>query len=542
MKFDGVFIESLINEINQDLHTARIQKITQPSPREFLFTIRSNGKKQTLLISMNKSTPRFHFTENTYEANQTPSSLCLLLRKLFDGGIITKVMQHSFDRIVEFNIEKRNELGDIKTHKIFLFFRERRSNFIVTNDENIIVTALSTDSLEEVEYPVIPKHPLVITTDSTAIFTNTSTIDKANGISAFTKSLLSNDWRSELQLSIDCPNPILLTVDNKLAFTFLNTASGEKHPTLSNLLDTFYYQTDIQNRLKSSTQNVKKAIEKNAKKLKTKLEKLQNQKSKNENADNLKKNGDLIFMQMQNIKYTPGGSSVCVIDYLDTQKEIDIVIDKKISLHENAKLYYKKYSKAKKSIKFIDEQIIETKQKIIYFDQIIFQLETSQSISEINEIIEELQKEKIIKEKYNKSSKKTKLKKTKAQNNYLSFEFETFTCLVGKTNIQNDTLTFQVANQNDYWFHVKNVPGSHVILKDSDEPYALETAAKLAAHFSKLRGSAKIPIDYTFKKHVKKIPRGNPGFVTYSNYDTIIIDDNITSLEDFMKEGKTNDA
>lgn len=538
MRFDGLFIEALLTELTPTLTLSRIQKIQQPTQHEFLFTIRNHGKNQKLLISIHPETSRFHFTTNTYESNQIPPRFCLLMRKLFEGGIVEQVTHHQMDRIIEFVIHKRNDIGDMQNFHMYIFFRERRSNIIITDQNNMIIDATTHTDMTAV-FPIMPRIPLTYETARGISYNEAPNLDLSiNGMSAFTKKLLLSvdNWQTCLTHSIHTPLPQRFYFEGKPAFSFLNIpfADALSFASLSLLLDDFYFKRDLDSRLSQVTQNITKKVNDHLKKQQKKLVKLNASLHESENNEQLKHFGDLIFTALYNNTYQPGDTSIELDDYLTGSKCV-IPLDTRLSLIDNANRYYKKHQKLRKARTHLLSQIDITQIEIDYFAQLIFQLENVATILDAEEIKAELITRHIIRDTTN---KKVQSKKKKAIENFHTIPLADATIFIGKTNVQNAHITFNIASSQDLWFHVRNVPGAHVILKGIQSDENIELAARFAAHFSKLSGSAKIPIDYTIRKYVKKITGGPAGFVHYDNFKTISIDDDASKIGLYLKGEK----
>lgn len=535
MRFDGLFIEALMGELTPTLQSARIQKIQQPTSSEFLFTVRNHGKNQKLLISIHPETSRFHFTSHTYEQNQIPPRFCLLMRKLFEGGIIEKVTHHQMDRIVQFSILKRNDIGDMQTFHMYIFFRERRSNIVITDADHIIIDA-TTHSDMTAEHPIMPKIPLVMERPRGIHYTEAVSLDETiNGMSSFSRTLLQpfENWQKHLTLALSTPQPQRFLFNGKSAFTFLNIAypDAQQFESLSQLLDDVYFKRDLDSRLSQVTQNITKKVADHLKKQEKKRKKLIASRNESEHNEQLKHYGDLIFTSLYNNTYHSGDTTISLLDYT-TNADTQIPLDARMSLIDNANRYYKKHQKLKKAKVHLDEQIQKTNIEINYFSQLLFQLERVETIADAEEIKNELILRKIIKPP---KEKKVSSKKKKAIDNYHRITLDDASFFIGKTNVQNAHITFDIASSQDLWFHVRNTPGSHVILKGEHSPRNIELAALFAAHFSKLSGSAKIPVDYTIRKYVKKITGGPAGFVHYDNFKTITVDDDKTKVDTYLK-------
>lgn len=535
MRFDGLFIEALMHELQPLLTSGRIQKIQQPAQHEFLFTVRNHGKNQKLLISIHPETSRFHFTNHTYESNQIPPRFCLLLRKLLEGGVIESVTHHKMDRIVEFIIHKRNDIGDMQTFHMFVFFRERRSNIIITDDTLHIIDAIAHTDMTA-EFPIMPRVLLTFEQPRGIPFTDASQLtDSINGMSAFTTKLLaqSNDWKECIHTSLTSPTPQRFSLEGKAAFTFLHMElpNATVFDSLSQLLDDFYFKRDLDSRLSQVTQNITKKVSDHLKKQQKKHIKLKQSLHESENNEQLKHYGDLIFTYLYDHTYSPGDVSITLNDYT-TQTPITIPLDPRLSLIDNANRYYKKHQKLRKARTHLISQIELTQTEIDYFSQLLFQLESVSTILDAEEIKSELIARQIIRDT---NQRKVSSKKKKAIENFHTITLPDAMIFIGKTNIQNAHITFNIASSQDLWFHVRNVPGSHVILKGVHSDQNIELASRFAAHFSKLSGSAKIPIDYTIRKYVKKITGGPIGFVHYDHFQTITIDDDHEKIIPYLK-------
>lgn len=538
MRFDGLFIEALLTELNPLITLGKIQKIQQPTPHEFLFTIRNHRKNHKLLISIHPETSRFHLTAHNYESNQIPPRFCLLMRKILEGGILESITHHHTDRIVQFTVHKRNDIGDMQTFHMYIFFRERRSNIVLTEQNQLIIDALTHTDMTA-PFPIMPKIQLELEPPRGVLFSEADTLtSQINGMSNFTKQLLDNtlDWKHLLTESLTHPSPQKFLFQNKNAFSFVDlTFENSIHfDSLSELLDDFYFKQDLDLRLSNVAQNIVKKITDQLKKQTKKKEKLTASLRDAENNAQFKHFGDLIFTHLYANSYSPGDTTITLPDFT-TENDVIIPLDTRMTLIDNANRYYKKHQKLRKARIHLEEQIKRTEIEIDYFSQLLFQLNSVTSILDLEEIKSELISKKIIRDTQN---RKVPSKKKKAIENYHTVQLDDASLFIGKTNVQNAHITFTLASSQDLWFHVRNVPGSHVILKGNHSDKNIEIAAHFAAHFSKLAHSAKIPIDYTTRKYVKKITGGPAGFVHYDNFKTIIIDDNSELIATYLKGEK----
>ena len=300
----------------------------------------------------------------------------------------------------------------------------------------------------------------------------------------------------------------------------LNDKEKIKVDSISSLLEEFYNSKFLRDSLGSKSKELKKIVKKNIEKLNRKLSNQANELNVALNREKFKVYADLISSNFYKIE--KGADSITVENFYDEMKEIKIPLDPTLDGPSNAAKYYKKYSKLKNAASFLTEQIEIGKSEISYLESILLNIDFAERPDEIDEIYEELEKEGYLKKK-----KKNNKKKKDSDENYITVKTEDgFDIYIGKNNRQNDYLTHKKAKKNDLWFHVKDAPGSHVILKNDNRDFtnnSLLTAAKLAAKYSSLSKSQNIPVDYTFKMYVKRHPAKKPGLVTYTNYKTINI-------------------
>ncbi|MCR5161100.1 MAG: NFACT RNA binding domain-containing protein, partial [Lachnospiraceae bacterium] len=205
-----------------------------------------------------------------------------------------------------------------------------------------------------------------------------------------------------------------------------------------------------------------------------------------------------------------------------------IPLDPTLTAAENAKRYYDRYGKLKRTYEALTVQIAETKADLDHLESIQTFLDMAVSEDDLAQVREELTEAGYIRRK-GPAGKKKKI--TSEPYHYLTPDG--YDVYVGKNNFQNDELTFRFASGNDWWFHAKGAPGSHVILKNKGVPVpdtAFEDAARLAAYYSKNRANGKVEIDYVQKKEVKKPTGAKPGFVVYYTNYSMVIDTDISRL------------
>lgn len=518
MAFDGLFTSKMVNELNI-LANGRINKIFQASKYDLIFVVRSNYKNYSLLISCNPEASRIQITEKQYENMTTPPMFCMLLRKHLDGGIIKSIKQHNTDRVILIDIESVDELGFISTKTLIVETTGRHSNIILTKDLKIIDSIKRISPFENINRTILPSANYEFPAD-TKLNTlslesyNKDDLDNYQGLSKLVINHLNNS-NSSLESIINSFNPcVILSKKRLFYFTDLNYYTGERiyFESLSKLLDYIYYDESLKDRIKQQTSNITGFVKKEIDKINNKINKLQLELENAYDCEIYKIKGELLMANLYQIK--PNMNKIKVSNYYDNS-DIEITLDPLLDGVKNANKYYSKYRKMKNSIIHLTEQIEKAKQELEYFNLIQSQLEIA-SINDALEIKDELITNNYIKEE----KKKAKKKKI----SILTYKIDNSFIYVGKNNIQNDYLTNKFSKPDDLWFHVKDAPGSHIILRGEYTETTIRAAAMVASFYSKNRNSSSVPVDYTLIKNVKKIPGMRNCFVRIYNQKTIYID------------------
>ena len=541
--FDGLFLSKIKNEISF-LKTGRINKINEIGETDFILDIRVNRNTFHLLISFQSEYSRIHLTEKSYDNSKNPKSFTMFLRKYIEGYFIKDIWQYQNDRIIIFDLEGYSELEDLSKKHLIMETMGRYSNLILTNDEYKILDSLKHDGVGEYNRTILPNAKYVFPIDDKInpidlnyeqlkeIFVNKnitspSILSKTfQGISyTISESCFNNeDYAKEFynNLNKDIIPSTFLNKRGKLDFYYNNLDNEiiNKYDNLSKLLDEYYYEADRLSKIKEKTNDILSFITRELKKDERKLIKLNQELKDTDEKDKYKLYGELL-LSYPNLKEKK--KNVIVLNYYNNE-EINIELDEKINIIGNSNKYYKKYEKEKKSISFINIEIEKTINEIEYFNQIKEMLSYA-SLNDALEIKDELINNKYLFENNNKNKKKLKP-------NYLIYEFNGVRISVGKNNIQNDYLTNHFAKKNEWWFHVKDNTGSHVIVHtdiDLDEDL-IRCAANLAAYYSSSRLSSSVKVDYTKVKYIKKVPGKKGSFVTYKNEKSIFIDPNVDEI------------
>ncbi|GGC80380.1 fibronectin-binding protein EfbA [Enterococcus wangshanyuanii] len=567
MSFDGVFTHTMVSELSDALVTGRISKIHQPYENEIVLVIRSKGKNHKLLLSAHPSYARIQLTDIAYANPDTPPNFVMMLRKFLEGAILEQIHQVDNDRVVHFTFTKRDELGDLQNIVLIVELMGRHSTIILMNKENgRILDAIkhigsSQNSyrslLPGVDYIDPPKQesqdPFSARKEKVfAILSQAAVLDGQYLQSHFQG--LGRDTADELVYRLnERPNekmlvweafwsdllskttPTLTTTEKKEYFTPLpfNSLEGTKttYQTLSELLDAFYGGKAEKDRVKQQGGELIHKLDNELKRNQTKILKLQQTLADTELAENYRRDGELLTTFMSQVP--KGAEFVELPNYYEEDKPLKIKLNPALSPNQNAQKYFQKYQKLKNAVKIVHRQIEQATQEVGYLESVLAQLEIAGPM-DIDLIREELIEQGYIKKRAAKKQKQTK--QSKPEEFYSS---DGALILVGRNNLQNDQLTLRSAKKTDIWLHAKDIPGSHVIIKDTDpsETTLLE-AAMLAAYYSKYRLSAQVPVDYVQVKYVHKPNGAKPGYVIYENQKTLYV----TPEEDSIRKLKENNS
>ena len=569
MSLDGTVVKNLVYEINNRVNGGRIDKIYQDDSNNLLINIRANGKRERLFISIYGS-PRMYFSEEIFDSPQNPPAFCMLLRKHLENNQILSVNQYKMDRIVEIHVKSRDELGLYSEKSLIIELMGKHSNVILIDNESKKII----DSLKRVNFnlssvrEILPgliyneediSQGLDPCETESIINLIKDCEENLNLKSFFLKNFtgISPQMCEEIEFrtnidfkknilslnndEIELLNKVFLNIfldikENKflpikiyrdgifkdfysIDLKELSEKDKEKIDSISSLLEEFYNSKFLRDSLGSKSKELKRAVKKHIDKINRKISNQSNELNLALNRDKYKVYADLISSNFHRIE--KGSDHVTVENFYNEMEEIVIPLDSKLDGPGNASKYYKKYSKLKNAAVFLEEQINIGKSEVEYLESILLNIDFAETPDEIDDLYEELEKEGYLK----KRSKNNKKKRKDSQENYIKIKTEDgFDIYIGRNNRQNDYLTLKKAKKNDLWFHVKDAPGSHVILKNDNRDFsnsAMMTAAKLAAKYSSLSKSQNIPVDYTFKMNVKRHPAKKPGLVSYTNYKTI---------------------
>ncbi len=578
MAFDGVTIANVVKELNDTLIGCRINKIAQPEADELILTIKGSCGQKRLFLSASASLPLIYLTETNKPSPLTAPGFCMLLRKHLQNGRIVSITQPGLERIVHIDIEHLDEMGDLCHKTLIVEIMGKHSNIIFCHADGTIIDSIKhVSGLVSSVREVLPGKPYFIA----------QTQDKLNPLETNL-----DDWQNMVLLkptatfkaiygSYTGISPILAQeicylagVDGEASTAALTAEEGHKlyetfdalmtqikngdfaphiaytgkqpvefaavpltlytdgndhivpYESMSQLLESYYAEKNTLTRIRQKSADLRKivqtALERNVKKYDLQLRQIKD----TEKRDTYRIYGELLNTYGYGVE--PGSKSMEALNYY-TNEMITIPLDSEMTPQENAKKYFDKYSKMKRTYEALTELTKQVKEEIEHLESISTALDIALQEEDLVQIKEELTENGYIRRKG--GSKKEKV--TSKPFHYISSDG--FHMYVGKNNYQNDELTFKFATGNDWWFHAKNMPGSHVIVKcegaDELPDRTFEEAGRLAAYYSKGREQDKVEIDYIQKKHVKKPAGAKPGFVVYYTNYSLMIDSDISGIQ-----------
>ena len=569
MSFDAIVTRALTDEFNNNYIGARVDKIYQTEKDEIMINMRSKDGSFKVLVSASSNNPRFYVSKISKENPSEAPLFSMILRKNLSGSKLVKVEQFGFDRAAQFVFSGYNEFHEEALYYLVVEIMGKYSNIVLCNENHKVIDAIKRvstvmSSKREIEPGLIYERPPVF--------------DRVSPISVDEedlKNMMTNNanlelrdflMRSFLGLSTEIANKILFdaAIDdknllknldendaNKFISSFIKTfeevkeknysfniyklserksaynainlnqyASLEKEnfSSISELLDKYYYEKDQKDRIAQRSQNMRHTISANLKRAKNKLQKQKEEMLESANREAYKVYADLISSNIH--KISKGLKEIKLENFYDNMNEISVPLDQKLSAVQNAQKYYKRYQKMKQREIVLEKQIENTEDEINYLELVSDAIDRTDDVKNLDEIYFEL-----IKNNYIKKDKKIKNKPKKIAIHSIDYD-DTSKVYYGKNNLQNEYITFKVADKNDVWMHVKGFPGSHVVIKSGGYPSdeLLVFAAKIAAKNSKAKDSNKVDVDFTTRKNVKKHPSGKTGLVNYVNFKTITVD------------------
>ena len=576
MALDGFVISNIVYELNQTILNAKISKIAQPENDELLFTCKGSNGQFRLAMSASASLPFLYLTDQNKPSPMTAPNFCMVLRKHIANGRIVKIYQPHMERIIHFDIEHLDEMGDLCQKTLIVELMGKHSNIIFCNSDGKIIDSIKhissmMSSLREVlpgrDY-CIPAtqddrlNPLEVTEEAFLDMAMKKPVSIAKALySSFTglSPLLASEICHRSSIDGDMPVDSLDDDGKKHLFNNLTWIADDvknhtykpniifkgKEPidfscveltqfsdyeaknfdSISQVLEEYYASKNVYTRIRQKSVDLRKivstALDRNRKKYQLQEKQLKD----TEKRDKYKVYGELIHTYGYGLE--EGAKKLEALNYY-TNEMITIPLDSQLDAKGNAQKYFDRYNKLKRTYEALSELTCQVKEEIDHLETISTALDIALKEEDLVEIKEELTQSGYIRRKG--GTKKAKI--TSRPFHYLSSDG--FHIYVGKNNFQNDELTFKFATGNDWWFHAKGIPGSHVVVKTEGKELpdrTFEEAGRLAAYYSKGREQEKVEIDYVQKKQVKKPAGAKPGFVVYYTNYSLMIDSDISGIE-----------
>lgn len=576
MAFDGIAVANLVTELNHTILNAKINKIAQPENDELMLTLKGSTGNFRLALSASASLPFVYLTQNNKPSPMTAPNFCMLLRKHIANGRIIKIFQPGLERIIHFEIEHLDELGDLRTKILIIELMGKHSNIIFCDEDNHIIDSIKHISAQVSSVrEVLPGRTYFVP----------MTQDKLNPLDTLTQESFNEHVLSKpcscakslyttytgispvianevcYRASIDADLPICsLTADEQLHFynnfswlmddikaeifepnIILQDSKPidfcsihlrqyedmkiETNTSISFILEQFYARRNVYTRIRQKSVDLRKIVSTAYDRSRKKYDLQAKQLKDTEKRNKYKVYGELINTYGYHVP--EGSNSFEALNYY-TNEQITIPLDSTITPSDNSKKYFAKYNKLKRTSEALLTLIQETEAEVQHLDSISTALDIAETEDDLMQIKEELIAYGYIRKKHGEKKLKCKSKPF----HYLSSDG--YHIYIGKNNYQNDELTFKFANGGDWWFHAKGIPGSHVIVKSTGDEIpdrTFEEAGRLAAFYSKGRENEKVEIDYLERKNVKKPNGAVPGYVIYYTNFSLTIHPDISGIE-----------
>ena len=585
MPLDAICLAAVRHELAGQIIGMKIDKVQQPERDVIIFSLRgNNGNALKLLISAGPNDKRIHLTNHKHENPEAAPMFCMLLRKHLTGARIAGITQPPAERILVINVKSSDAMGISAEKSIIIEMLGRISNIIITDNEGLIIDCLRRISgdlsekrsvlpglyyrsppvqedklnpldVTEVEFKQLYKEADDVTAEKWLIMSFTAVSPlicreiawRAYGAADYRISVINDNGAALSDAFFTLINnikenkfiPCIIVAENgnfhDFSYTYISQYEklflSKTEESFSALLDNFYTGISKENRMSQRSSATVKAVQTVKDRLTRKIAVQKIELDEAGNKDEMRKKGDLITANIHLIN--KGQNTLITEDYFsENGKMCEIKLDPLKNPQQNSAKYYKAYTKAKNAQKILTEQIESGEKELEYIDSVLRQLQQIESENELDEIRNELFITGYLKKQNRHTAKKKKQPESSPREFRSSGGMRIY---AGKNNIQNDKLTFKTASRTDLWFHAQKIQGSHIILSCTDgapDDISIQEAAIIAAYYSSSRDGGKIPVDYTYVKHVKKPPGSRPGMVIYYDFKTI----NAASDEELVKQ------
>ena len=539
---DGIGISFLIKEIKEKILRYKLTKIFQYDRVSFSLFFGKNN----LIFQVKDNSTIFYLKDEKDPNTDFQSKFLLSLKKYLQNSILINIRQEGFDRIVYFDFEKLNQFGDVEKYTLIIEIMGKASNIFLAS-KNQILSALYFTSIDVGNRVIMTGAKYTLPFEEKKIspiyleaenfpFETESFMEKIEGVGRAFALECSQDYDT-FKKYLSSYKPVMYEILNRgkiqKVLTYnefsefsqkenknLESENGRKYfETLNDGLNAYFKTTITSNVISEKKKNLLKYVDSQIKKFKKIEKNIKVDLKKNENFENYKNIGDILAANMHQIKY--GIKKVTVFDFYNNQ-QITINLDPLLSPNDNLNFYYNKYNKGKRTISALNSRFLDIQNEIKYFEEIKMFIEKENDFIGIEEIENELN----LTNNGNKSKNKIKLNKPKKRD-LLSFDYNGFQIFVGRNNKENEEISFSKGQPNDIWLHIKDIPGSHVLILRNNQELpndVLLHAANLACEYSKAKKGDKVTVDYCERKFVKKIKNSKPGNVIYTNFHSLLID------------------
>ncbi len=565
MPLDATCVACLVHELKTRLREARIDKIYQPERDEITLSVRTPREHLRLLISAAHQNPRLHLTEVRKKNPDEAPMFCMLLRKHLGGGKIADISQPDFERVIRFTVNIYNEMGDRTERFLYAEFTGRNPNIILTDENHKIIEAAHHTDLSAGRtilpgLPYIPPplqdkaNPLSETEADCAMRLRTmpdalahkALVTLYRGLSPMAARCIAAESCGDEDIPVrgneerlsrgftaffdrvreNAFSPTLLRTPDGAAVDFtayeptacLDIWQAEKGESLSAVLDAFFSGRDHEDRMRQKSATLRKRTTSLLERLHRKIGIHEATLADTENMEKYRVYGELLCANLYRV--APGATEVTLENFYEDMRPVVIPLDRTKNASANAQLYFKKYRKLKTAARVVEAELARAREEAAYLETVLEAITRAEDAEALSEIRHELESG-----GYMKAETRARQKK-EAPSVPLSFEIDGFSVLVGRNNRQNDLLTLRLSRAEDVWLHVKNAPGSHVLIKADHRAVpdaVIYRAAQLAAYHSAGRQSAQVPVDYTVVKNVWKPSGAKPGMVLYEKQHTVYV-------------------
>ena len=538
---DGIGISFLVKEIKEKILRYKLTKIFQYDRVSFSLFFGKNN----LLFQVKDNSTIFYLKDEKDPNTDFQSKFLLSLKKHLQNSILINIRQEGFDRIVYFDFEKLNQFGDVEKYTLIIEIMGKASNIFLTCKDKIL-SALFFTSIDvgnrvimtgaKYTLPFEEKKisPIYLEKENFPFETETF-LEKIEGAGRAFAVQCSQDY-DVFEKYLSSYKPVMYEILNRgkiqkvLTYNEFSEFSQKENTnpenknnrkyfeTLNEGLNAYFKTTITSNVISEKKKSLLKYVDSQIKKFKKIEKNIKVDLKKNENFENYKNIGDILAANMHQIKY--GMKKVTVFDFYNNQ-EITINLDPLLSPNDNLNFYYNKYNKGKRTISALNIRFSDIQDEIKYFEEIKMFIEKENDFIGIEEIENELN----LSDNGNKIKNKIKLNKTKKRE-LLSFDYKGFQIFVGRNNKENEEISFSKGQPNDIWMHIKDIPGSHVLILRNNQELPKDVliyAANLACEYSKAKKGDKVTVDYCERKFVKKIKNSKPGNVTYTNFHSLLV-------------------